>query len=351
MRCNARHPDNLGRHRLSAPADIQPKHSRPIFLCGHRKSGTSMVLNLFDGHPALAAYPIDLALLYAYFPDFLKKHTTAADRRARLDRILFQEAETYLSKYDVADQIDLARIRSSFHDGLSDSMLEAPGELIAKLFAAFQGSYGPGPDAATALVAKETSIEIYATEILGWFPGARFIQVIRDPRDNFAALSAGVEKHYAKLGEGHNETLASLLHRARLGLKVGRLNEERFGSTRYRTVRFEDLVAEPEETMRSLADFAEIEFDPCLLRPTLLGQPTPGNNYDGTAMYRVNSSNVGRWRDRISDHDARIIEFYLSQEMSEFGYQIASSSDEQAEAAAEFYKWQNYRYFFGDRFA
>jgi hypothetical protein len=326
-------------------------HSPPLFLCGHRKSGTSMLLNLFDGHPALAAYPVDLALLYAYFPDYLAKHPDPAARRARLDRILFAETGAHLRKYEAADAVDLEAVRARFFDGLEDDALGAPGALLARLFAAFQAVKGPEANRAAALVAKETSIEIYAAEILDWFPEARFIQVIRDPRDIFAALAAGVERHYAKLGEGHEETLASLLHRARLGLRFGRLNAERYGPERYRTVRFEDLVAAPEDTMRALAAFAGIDFDPCLMCPTILGRPTPGNNYDGTAMFEISAANAGRWRDRIPERDAQVIEFHLAEEMAAFGYDPAFAPEEQAAAAADFYKWQNYRYFYSDRFA
>ena len=40
----------------------------PIFLCGHRKSGTSMFLNLFDGNKDINVFPTDINLLYAYYP-------------------------------------------------------------------------------------------------------------------------------------------------------------------------------------------------------------------------------------------------------------------------------------------
>ncbi len=89
---------------------------------------------------------------------------------------------------------------------------------------------------------KETSIEIYASEILDWFPQSRFVQILRDPRDNFAALAAGVDKHYGPLGEDRKRTLASLLHRARHGLRMASRNRARLGEERYHLLRYEDLV-------------------------------------------------------------------------------------------------------------
>jgi hypothetical protein len=324
-----------------------PAHSPLAFVCGHRKSGTTVLTNLLDGHPQLAVYPIDLALLYAYFPAYIREHVTPQERRARLQRILF----TDLAERVPARTIDIDALAGRFFAGLKDDRLEDVGGLIARLMAAFQATAGH-PIAQTRWgVFKETSIEIYAAEIVGWFPQARFIHLLRDPRDNFAALAAGVDKHYSRLGEDHNRTLASLLNRARIGLQMAQLNRARYGVDRYHLVRFEDLATAPEPTMRAIAAFLGIDFDPCMLKPSVLGVAAGGNAFDGVASFDVSARNVGRWRDRITPQDAQVIEFHLADEMKAFGYAAAYDRMEQARAAAEFYKWQNYEYFYGDRFA
>ena len=40
----------------------------PVFLCGHRKSGTTMLLALLDSHPELLTYPADSAFFYRVYP-------------------------------------------------------------------------------------------------------------------------------------------------------------------------------------------------------------------------------------------------------------------------------------------
>ena len=320
-------------------------HSPLVFVCGHRKSGTTLFANLLDGHPQLAVYPFDLTLLYAYFPEYLRAHVAPAERRARLQRILFGE----LARRMPAQALDVAAMSARFFAGLPDEALADPATLIAWLMAVFQ-AVAARADAKWG-VFKETSIEIYAAEILGWFSDARFIHVLRDPRDNFAALAAGVGKHYSRLGEDHNRTLASLLNRVRIGFQMARQNRASYGEGRYHLVRFEDLTAAPEPTMRGVAAFLGIDFDPCLLKPTVLGHPAGGNAFDGVASFEVSARNVGRWRERISAENAQVIEFHLGDEMKAFGYAPAFAPAAQARAAAEFYKWQNYAYFDGDRFA
>lgn len=36
---------------------VETFKDRPIFICGHPKSGTSLLRNLLDNHPQLAVYP------------------------------------------------------------------------------------------------------------------------------------------------------------------------------------------------------------------------------------------------------------------------------------------------------
>jgi hypothetical protein len=319
------------------------------FVCGHRKSGTTLFRDLLDGHPQLAVYPIDLALLYAYFPEYIRSHPDPADRRARLKRVLFDDLNTRLRDAGAIDKLDTGALEARFFDGLKDDDLGRPGALIACLMAAFRAVRGT--DSVRWNVIKETSIEIYAAEILEWFPDARLIQIVRDPRDNFAALAAGVEKHYERLGEDRNHTLASLLHRATLGLRMGRHHQRMLGPNRYHLLRFEDLVRDPDGELHRVAEFLEIDYDPVMMSPTLLGVSTRGNIFEGVAMQGIDSRNVGRWRDRISAEEAQVIEFIMAEEMAAFDYEPAYTPDQQAAAAAEFYKWSNYRYFFSDRFA
>jgi hypothetical protein len=320
-----------------------------VFLCGHRKSGTTLLRDLLDGHPELAVYPVDLALLYAYFPAFVADHTGPDARRARLKRVLFDDLRARLPDLQTAGRLDVDRLEAAFFDGLEARDLGRPDALIARLAAAFRSqcrASRPRFD-----VVKETSIEIHAAEIFGWFPDARFIQIVRDPRDNFAALAAGVDKHYARLGEDRKATLASLLQRAQLGLRFGRHNPKAFGDDRYLVVRFEDLVREPERVMARVSGFLGIDFDPLLTTPTQFGVATRGNTYESTDMTGVDPRHLGRWRDRIEPDEARIIEFFMADQMAAFGYPAEFSADEQAAAAAAFYKWFNHRYFFSDRFA
>ena len=58
---------------------------RPIFFAGHRKSGTTLLLNLFDSHPQLCVFPSDSGFFYAWYPRY-----DAAEKsdKERIDRLV-----------------------------------------------------------------------------------------------------------------------------------------------------------------------------------------------------------------------------------------------------------------------
>jgi len=318
----------------------------PIFICGHRKSGTTMFHNLFDGHPELLVYPSDLNLLYAYFPTYLLPQYSNEERKQRLNKILFDDLNNDLKSNMLYDKLDVDKFRARFFLKLSDDFTDMKHIINTFIFAFSDVSDGAGK----IPVIKETSIEIYASEIFTWFPDAKFIHLLRDPRDNYAALKSGVAQYYSKLGENEKETLASLINRAKIGMETGVYNLNKFGPKKYKMLKFEALIQNPEQEMKSVAEFMNINFESSLLAPTKLNSQTSGNNFEGNKFFQISAKNVGRWQERITDFEAQIIEFHFETLMNKFGYPLKFQKDERVKAAAEFYKWQNYRYFYNDRF-
>lgn len=83
------------------------------------------------------------------------------------------------------------------------------------------------------------------------FPSARFVHLVRDGRN--VALS------YARVPFGPKtvaKAAALWARRVKLGVTEGR----RLGDDRYKEIRYEDLVEEPEATTRSLCAFLGIDF-------------------------------------------------------------------------------------------
>jgi len=310
-----------------------------------------MLANLLDGHPEVLVYPWDLTLLYAYFPDFLAKQADASERRARLGKIVFDELRSLQDRIvDPSIQMNVDAMATCFFESLRDEELSCMRSVITALAQAFSRNSGQLAGSHRYVLFKETSCEIYAHHLFDWFPDLKFVRLVRDPRDNYSALKAGVDGYYAKLSEGNRETLMSLLHRVSVGHRIvssWTLDGDHPGIL---TVRYEDIVSDIEQSMANITKYLGIEMSEALLSPTILGMPVSGNNFDGEDRTAVSARNVMRWDERIDPEEARIIEFHLGDVMRELGYPVESCESDRAAAASEFYKWANYRYFYSDRF-
>lgn len=317
-----------------------------------------MFRGLFDDHQSLAVYPTDIALLYAYYPDFIEKHEDKEVLQNRIDQVLFGEAKRVLSerrgrKYDN----EIEKWRDEFYDGIIQDESHDLEDILS-ILDAFKVSFekfereinNKSKGQNKWSVIKETSIEIYAHILLEEFEEAQFLHLVRDPRDTYSALYDGVGKYYSEFGEDEKVTLSSLLNRLGTGLRCGIANHEQFGDERYKIVYFEDLVSDPRPVMKEIASWLEIEFRSSLLKPTKAGGATKGNSFREKDFKEVSDSHRGKWKDRISDKHAKVIEFYLSDVMTKYGYSLHFDNIEARKSAAEFYKWSNYKYFYFDSF-
>ncbi|WP_438362927.1 sulfotransferase [Nioella halotolerans] len=321
-----------------------------IFLTGHRKSGTSVFHKLFEGHSKVNSFPVDLSVFYAYFPCFVAAETSDELRVARIRKILKKVlaplegvtpvAASTLFRFEGFWSVLVSRLRP---DVLSDKAL-----LLQTLLSAFGESCEM--DDGKAWVVKETSQAIFCNAFMNGMPRTCFINLVRDPRDNYAALKVGVQDYYAKLGENEKKTLASLINRSRMDFLAAQTKRQTFPET-FLPVRFEDLSSNTRETMQTVSDFCGIGFEEALLNPTFLGKNYTGNSHEAKKFSGLSMENVGNWRDRISPEEAMIIEYWFSDVMHEFGYMPTFDREKASQAFADFYEWYNCTYFFHDSFA
>ena len=320
-----------------------------MFICGHRKSGTTMLLHLLDGHSDILTYPEDLCVLYGYYPHHIKELKTLKQRKERFNSVVFDMLLKKVNKREYADKIDILRFKTLFERRSEGSDYQDIKELLNNLFLAYKDlSDSSGSYLYSAW--KETSIEIYASQLNEFYPDCKMIHLVRDPRDNYAAIKSGVENYYSKLGESELDALSSVLHRVSIGFKMAKLNQKIWGNDRYKIIRFEDLVSDSKLVMQELCDFLEVPYKESLLKPTSLSVAQGGNSHDGKKLFSISSGNVGRWSDRITEDEAKVLEFFLSNEMSDFGYDLAFDPVDTVQAVAEFYKWSNYKYHYKDSF-
>jgi hypothetical protein len=158
-------------------------------------------------------------------------------------------------------------------------------------------------------------------------PEVRFIHLIRDPRD--VALSI------TRVWFGPNQ-ISEVPRWWRMRMQLARLQAPWL--RHYREVRYEDLVREPEATLRGLCDFLELEYDPALLRyhehaAERLEEVGPRhvNGHiriiDRRPLFENNlrppdPALIGRWKDKLSADERRLFNRVCGKWLLEFGYEL-----------------------------
>ena len=102
------------------------------------------------------------------------------------------------------------------------------------------------------------------------FPNAKFIRLLRDPRDNWASLKSGWEKRYKDYNDDIRRLKQSMIERGRASMELAKYNKELIGKERYSVIRYEDITQNLEKEMRKLADFIGISFSEKLMSPIIV---------------------------------------------------------------------------------
>lgn len=208
------------------------------FVVGVPRSGTTLLRAMLDSHPALAV-PGESPFLVRL----------SGRRYARAGRF---ETERFLADLLAEDRFR----RWGLAPGeVRRALLGPPPEGFADAVRRVYGAYATSRG--KPRYADKTPGHVRHVGLLSrLFPEARFVHLIRDGRD--VALSLG------ELGwepRGLEAAAALWLRMVRAGRRAGRA----LGPSRYREVRYEELVADPRGELRSLCGFLDLDFDERML--------------------------------------------------------------------------------------
>ena len=320
---------------------------RPVFVFVHRRSGTTLLINLLDSVNEAIVYPDDSGFFYMYYPLCETMDDTNEDKIYRLvNKVAIENLGSLIDKQKctINEKEKLYKQQKKFIDKLKNfNKKQFTTRDILKYFIKSFGEVFLDGIKPKFWVEKTTSSEIYAIEMKKWFPDAKFIHVIRDPRDIWSSLMSGWDRRYSKYNTSKNNLMHSMIERGVLGFQMAIDNQITIGKSNYHVVRYEDLVDNPDNTMKNIANFMDIDFSKNLLTPSTFGINWRGNNFSGDKFNGISNNNSEKWKSRISEKDAMLIEYYFSSLMEEFGYKLQFDLDECQKQAIEHYKWYNFR--------
>jgi hypothetical protein len=151
------------------------------------------------------------------------------------------------------------------------------------------------------------------------FPEARFVHMMRDPRD--VALST------LDLSRLHRHAATSAFLWARK-IRSAREAEKWLGSDRYQEVRYEALVNDPGNELQRLADFLGFPFDERMLDhdPRSIERIPPRMRHMHSRLVLPPTKGLRDWRTQMLPSDVEEVEAIAHTEMEATGYRRSMSN-------------------------
>ena len=293
--------------------------NHPVFICGHPKSGTSLLTALFDGHPEILSYPEKTMFFRRFLPAIEGKTFTEKMHLAETLLIHIFEWDSENPPAHQRDYPDRDYSGISF-EAVREEMCrqitqepESPNQFLNAAIISYGKVSGMLGEETRHWIEKTPYNEYYADQIFTGWPEAQCIHIVRDPRDNFVSYQKKQKKWSAAMF-GKNWVKS---------IRAGLENQKKFGALRYFIVKFEDLLTNPEETMRILADFVGIKWNESLLLPTRSGDVWRGNSMFAEKFQGISQKPLYRWKSDLDPFDQAILQTICGREMLSLRYALS----------------------------
>jgi len=164
---------------------------------------------------------------------------------------------------------------------------------------------------------------LFTSRLLNLFPEAKFIHIIRDPRDN---LYSHIKTFKSK------NTLFTAMHWMKYNQGVEK--QKKRMPEKYFTLFYEDLVTKPEQKLKEVCNFLQVEYSDSMLINTF---PEAIRKFEGdkdklelikvihqNLMFPINTSHIGKWEKGLNAYDRTTVEIISGKfAHEEYGYAIS----------------------------
>jgi len=277
----------------------------PVFVVGVPRSGTTLLTAMLAAHSRLSCGP----------------ETHFFRRLAEVDVDQLNDPETWP---EPALNF-ISSIRHSGFTGYESKYLLEKYELDVSQIAAYLASKEPTIQNILASVTEQYMVRqkksrwiektpdhlAYIHSIRTYYPASPVVRIVRDPRD--VALSL------MKVPWGAKSLLGALLFWRRFD----EASAEFFSTDKNSdTIRFEDLVSNPAETLQKLCQFIGEEFEQAMLDTSSSGQRVNSRNvpWKQKVSQPPDTARIAAWRNDLTKEENQLAEAMLGDRLAVYGY-------------------------------
>jgi hypothetical protein len=293
---------------------MQQKITKPIFIVGCPRSGTTILAKILNNHSKIAS-----ATEVHYFNHLckLKKY----DWNNIDDKFL----KTFYNETRIEDFCSLLKIsfeefKNQFNSTEIEASLTKINQNQRRLF-----------DTLMLLLLKKNNKQLCCEKtpqhllsvekILLLYPDAKIVHLIRDGRDTVNSL---IKMPWRPEGLLNNSRFWKQY--AKIGLELN--DKYSKAKNNFITIKYEDLLRTPDSTIRILCEFVQINFEESMLSKNTSTSTVDESNifsswessWKHKAMEELDSTRVGAWHKELSSQDQTLINWHLKKELLALGY-------------------------------
>ena len=187
-------------------------------------------------------------------------------------------------------------------------------DVLRSAFSIVRESYGSAESKVAAF--KTAWTDEFAGHVLDALPDARVIHILRDPRAVCASKNARPDKY---------PWLFLIRQWRKLAVFTWLAGQNPSWRDRLLMIRYEDLIAQPEDWAEKIAAFLGIDPDPAMADARTF-RDTGGHQWGGNSshfenVYAFNRASADKWKRALEPQEIAYIEHLCLPEMGIFGYE------------------------------
>ena len=270
----------------------------PFFIVGVQRSGTTLLRLILNSHSEIAI-PEEARFLSPLLTRREIFQPLKGERLTRTIEYLKQNEQLALWNFDPSGAL------SELHERGEITV----SEIMDRLFSAYAESEGK-------IRWGDKSLFFGSIELLDhMFPDACYIHVVRDGRDVFNS--------WKKMDPTKNRVATMALD---WRYKVHKIETafKKLLPDRTFTVRYEDLIGNPEATVKSICDFLSVDYEDGMLNFHQSSSRYIGRHHSQLIFRPIDEHNKEKWRHTLSKDQQVLFELAAGPALKRYGYTTCS---------------------------
>lgn len=310
---------------VMSTVQLEGHDPHPIFVVGYMHSGTTLLHAVLARHPAVFASKGE-ARFFELLPSLRTRFRDLTDDGVFRAYVAYT-VDSILLGPGLAKRLDDPAARLD-DDTLAAIAARAADQrdhvaIFSRVFDALMARAGK------ARWLERTPTHVYhVDEILAACPGARIIEITRDARDILASKKTRRETVWTSRRYAEEIRQAKHLEKAydplwdtlswKSSIAAGRAAHARHPGEVLR-ISYEELVGEPEPTIRALCEFTGLDVDPAMSQVTLKTTADWNGRDRRAGIYK---ESVGRWHSALTPAEIALCQTVAHHELAELDYPL-----------------------------